>query len=94
MTLLAYLTLLYITIYQWLILTVGLAYAHSKNIIHKDLKPENVVVDEQQMKLRIVDWGLANYYYRSKDMLMLLMIAMMMIALMMTASIDNEFITV
>ena len=53
---------------------VGLAYAHSKNILHKDLKPENIAIDEKQTKLRIIDWGLSNYYYKSMVMLLLIMI--------------------
>jgi len=36
----------------------GLAYAHSNNIIHKDIKPQNVMVTKDN-KLKIMDFGIA-----------------------------------
>ena len=65
---------------------IGLAYAHSKNILHKDLKPENIAIDEQQTKLKIIDWGLSNYYYKS----MLIMIVQMIMMLMMMMIDDDD----
>lgn len=44
----------------------GLAYVHNRNIIHKDLKPNNIVIDPKLKILRIIDWGLANYYNKCK----------------------------
>ena len=38
----------------------GVAYAHSKNIIHLDLKPQNIQVDHFGEVL-ICDWGLSKY---------------------------------
>jgi len=35
----------------------GLAFAHSKRIVHRDLKPRSVMIDHDNKKLRIIDWG-------------------------------------
>jgi len=37
--------------------TIGLAFAHSKRIVHRDLKPRSVMIDHDNKKLRIIDWG-------------------------------------
>eukprot|EP00758_Cryptobia_borreli_P009207 Tbor_TRINITY_DN5457_c1_g6::TRINITY_DN5457_c1_g6_i1::g.24097::m.24097/K03097/CSNK2A; casein kinase II subunit alpha len=39
-----------------------LDYVHSLGIMHRDLKPQNLVIDHQNRKLRVIDWGLGEYY--------------------------------
>jgi MAP/microtubule affinity-regulating kinase len=39
----------------------GVSYFHSKNIVHRDLKSENILFD-QEMNVKIADFGFANYY--------------------------------
>eukprot|EP00470_Lotharella_oceanica_P012144 CAMPEP_0170185248 /NCGR_PEP_ID=MMETSP0040_2-20121228/36102_1 /TAXON_ID=641309 /ORGANISM="Lotharella oceanica, Strain CCMP622" /LENGTH=359 /DNA_ID=CAMNT_0010431595 /DNA_START=145 /DNA_END=1224 /DNA_ORIENTATION=- len=41
----------------------ALEYSHSHGIMHRDVKPHNVMIDHKQRKLRLIDWGLAEYYH-------------------------------
>lgn len=42
----------------------GLHYAHQKKVIHKDLKPANIMLDEQGL-IHILDFGLATFMYHA-----------------------------
>ena len=37
----------------------GLNYCHSRNILHRDIKPQNLLVNETTKQLKIADFGLA-----------------------------------
>lgn len=41
----------------------ALDYSHSMGIMHRDIKPNNIMIDHKQRKLRLIDWGLAEYYH-------------------------------
>jgi casein kinase II subunit alpha len=45
----------------------GLNYCHSMGIMHRDIKPQNVLIDQKRRTLKIVDWGLADYYLLNKE---------------------------
>jgi serine/threonine protein kinase len=32
-------------------------------IMHRDVKPHNVMIDHENKKLRLIDWGLAEFYH-------------------------------
>ncbi|KAI5173667.1 casein kinase II subunit alpha [Nematocida sp. LUAm2] len=35
---------------------------HGMGIMHRDIKPHNIIIDHERRELRIIDWGLAEYY--------------------------------
>jgi len=41
-------------------LVSGLSYLHSKNILHRDLKLDNILVDKDRSRCLLIDFGLSN----------------------------------
>ncbi|KAJ7153691.1 kinase-like domain-containing protein [Mycena filopes] len=52
--------------YMYQLLT-ALDFVHSHGIIHRDVKPANVMIDHQRRELRLIDWGLAEFYHPGVD---------------------------
>ncbi|KAF8202742.1 hypothetical protein K438DRAFT_1758056 [Mycena galopus ATCC 62051] len=48
--------------YMFQLLT-ALDFVHSQGIIHRDVKPGNVMINHARRELRLIDWGLAEFYH-------------------------------
>ncbi len=40
----------------------GIAYCHSHCILHRDLKPQNLLIDQRRNYLKLADFGLARAF--------------------------------
>jgi len=40
----------------------ALDFCHANGVMHRDVKPQNLVIDPRNKRLRLIDWGLADFY--------------------------------
>lgn len=45
----------------------ALDFCHSMGIIHWDVKPHNVMIDHKKRRVRLIDWGLAEFYHPAQN---------------------------
>lgn len=45
----------------------ALDFCHSMGIMHRDVKPHNIMIDHENRKLRLIDWGLAEFYHPGQE---------------------------
>lgn len=53
--------------YYLLELLKALNFCHSQGIMHRDVKPHNVMIDHERRELRLIDWGLAEFYHPGRE---------------------------
>lgn len=53
--------------YYILELLKALEFCHSNGIMHRDVKPHNVMIDHEKRQLRLIDWGLAEFYHPGRE---------------------------
>lgn len=45
----------------------ALDFCHSRGIMHRDVKPQNIIVNHHKKILKLIDWGLAEFYHMGQD---------------------------
>jgi casein kinase II subunit alpha len=45
----------------------ALDFCHSQGIMHRDVKPHNIMIDHEKRYLRLIDWGLAEFYHANTE---------------------------
>jgi len=45
----------------------ALDFAHRNGVMHRDVKAHNIMIDHAARKLRLIDWGLAEFYHPNKE---------------------------
>jgi casein kinase II subunit alpha len=44
----------------------ALHYSHANGVMHRDIKPQNIIYDRKTKALRLIDWGLAEFYHSGR----------------------------
>ena len=44
-----------------------LQYAHNQGVIHNDIRPQNILMNENSLEVKVIDWGQSEYYFANKE---------------------------
>lgn len=56
-----------VLVYQLMVqIASALAYAHKQGVVHRDIKPGNIIFDDEKQKVIITDFGIAHLMDKSK----------------------------
>ena len=55
----------------------ALDYSHSMGIMHRDVKPHNVMIDHDKKLLRLIDWGWLSTIIREQSTMFVLLRAIL-----------------
>lgn len=47
----------------------GLKVIHSENLIHKDINPSNVIINADESKVKIIDFGISSEYFKEDQII-------------------------
>ena len=45
----------------------ALDFSHSQGIMHRDVKPHNIMIDHEKRQLRLIDWGWRSFITPEKN---------------------------
>ena len=40
----------------------SLKYCHSRGVMHRDVKPSNIIINPNTKEIKLIDWGLSEFY--------------------------------